>query len=212
MKKKEVYLFSISSHSKAISINSLDITLLKPQIDFSLYDYLIITSKQASVSLSYYLDKKYIDKKALCISEKSAEAFIELGGKILELGSGYGDTLIDIIKKYPKKSKWLYLRAEVIASDFTEVSRNNGYLIDEVVLYRSSCSREILDCKVDNEAILIFTSPSSVKCFLKKHTIFPQNKIIVIGKTTAKALPKDIKYIISQEKTIQSCILISEQL
>ncbi len=115
---KPIYLFSISSHPDAYHVNSLDITFFTPEIDFSKYDYLILTSKQASKALQQYDKKEYINKPALCISHQSAKSFECLGGQVLAVGKGYGDTLIDKIKTYSKETKWLYLRAQVVASDF----------------------------------------------------------------------------------------------
>lgn len=209
MKRHEIYLFSISSHRDAISVNSLDITFFKPSIDFSQYDFLIITSKQACEALKQYDFKEYKDKKALCISKASAKSFETLGGTVLDVGKGYGDTLIQKIETYPKTKKWLYLRAKVVASDFVELSQKNGYSIDEIVVYESQCSEAIQNIQVPQNATLIFTSPSSIECFLKNHTFYTTQKIIVIGKTTANRLPNGVKYTLSKETTIQSCIDLS---
>ena len=202
---KQIYLFSISSHPDAISVNSLDITFFHPQINFSQYDYFILTSKQAVKALKQYEKQEYIAKKALCISKQTAQNYEDMGGEILELGSGYGDDLKDIIKKYSKETKWLYLRAETIASDFASKLQEEKYQIQESIVYKSECSQAIRNVQVHKNAVFIFTSPSSVKCFLKTHKIEEDKEIIVIGKTTAKALPKQIKYKIAKEKTIQSC-------
>ena len=203
---KPTYLFSISSHPDAVSINSLAITFLKPLIDFSKYDYLIITSKQTSKALKQYEKKSYIDKSGLCVSVASAKSYEELGAKVLDIGGGYGDNLVEKIKSFPKDKKWLYLRAKVVASNFVALCQNDGYKIDEAIVYESDCSQEILDVKVEDNATLIFTSPSSLKCFLKNNVIKETHKIIVIGTTTAKALPKDMKYEISTQTTIESCM------
>ena len=113
------------------------------------------------------------------------------------LGSGYGDNLITKIKEYPKDTKWLYLRAKVVASSLISTCHENGYDVDEVVVYESECSKKLWHVEVEDEATLIFTSPSSVECFLKNHTISPHAIVIVIGKTTAKALPENVKYTLS---------------
>ena len=202
---RPVYLFSISSHPDAISINSLDISFFKPTIDFSRYDAFIITSKQASKALLQYDKEAYIHLPALCVSKQSAKSYEALGAKVLNIGGGYGDNLVSLIKNYPKTMRWLYLRAKVVASNFAQFCKEEGYNIEEAVMYESSCSKAIQDVKVQEDAVLIFTSPSSVKCFLKTHTITPKHKVIVIGKTTAKALPKDIICHISQSTTIDSC-------
>ena len=200
---KKVYLFSTSSHPDAISVNSLDITLLKPEIDFGRYDYFIITSKQSSIALEQY--SKDILKPALCISEATATSYEKIGGKVLDIGSGYGDTLISKIKQYSKSTRWLYLRAKVIASSFSQDAKKDGYDIDECILYESECSSSIQNVKVEEDAILIFTSPSSVKCFLKNNSIHEKSRVLVIGTTTAKALPENICYEISRDPTIKSC-------
>ena len=207
---KQIYLFSISSHPHAKSINSLDITFFKPDIDFSKYDYFIITSKQASEALKQY--GTFGLKPALCVSVASATSYEDIGGEVLDIGGGYGDNLVDKIKQFPHATKWLYLRAKTVASNFVSTCQEDGYNIDEIILYESNCSRDIWHVEIENEAILIFTSPSSVKCFLKNHTINPKTKVIVIGKTTAKALPIDIEYILSDKTSIQSCIDIAQNL
>ena len=209
---KPIYLFSISSHPNAISVNSLAINFLKPLVDFSKYDYLIVTSKQTSKALEQYEMQSYIQKKALCVSVASAASYESLGGAVLDIGGGYGDNLVDKIKSYPKDTKWLYLRAKVVASDFVEVCKNDGFDIDEATVYESDCSQDILDVKIEDKSILIFTSPSSLNCFLKTHEISQKSKIIVIGKTTAKAVPKDIEYILSSKTTIESCMEIASKL
>ena len=204
--QKNIYLFSTSSHPDAIHINSLDIKLLHPKINFSQYDYFIITSKQAVNALAQYEQKEFLQTKALCISQQSAKSFQTLGGTVLEIGSGYGDTLTEIIEKYPKTTRWLYLRAKVVASNAVQTCQTHGYTIDESIVYESDCSKEIQNVQTTQNAVLIFTSPSSVVCFLKNNSIEDNHEVIVIGKTTAKALPKSIKYQISQETTIMSCL------
>ncbi|NPA59164.1 MAG: uroporphyrinogen-III synthase [Epsilonproteobacteria bacterium] len=204
--QRKTYLFSISSHKDAISVNSLDIKFFKPNIDFKKYDYLIITSKQTSEALKQYQTNEYLSIPALCVSKQSALSYEKLGGKILDIGGGYGDNLVAKIKSYSKDTKWLYLRAKTIASNFVDICKDDDFFIDEKIVYESDCSQEIQNITVENNAILIFTSPSSVNCFLKQHTIHNSHRVIIIGKTTAKSLPKNIKYTISKETTIESCI------
>lgn len=204
----KIYLFSISSHPKAIHVNSLEIKLLKPEIDFSQYDYLIITSKQASKALKQYDSSDYLTKQALAVSKQSAKSYEALGGTILEIGKGYGDNLYKLIKKYPQDKKWLYLRAKEVASDFVQRARKDDFSIDEAVVYESQCSKQIASVVIEDDATLIFTSPSSVKCFLKYHTIYENNRVVVIGKTTAKALPKNVEFFQAQEPTIESCFTL----
>ncbi len=203
---KKAYLFSISTHPDTIHINPLKITYFTPKINFSHYDYFILSSKQAVVALKAYPFEKYKDKKALCISTATAKSYENLGAQVLEIGSGYGDNLTSLISSYPKTTKWLYLRAEEVASDFAQKSREEGFSVEEVVVYKSECSDSMQSICICEEDQLIFTSPSSVKCFLKYHTIKQTNKVIVIGNTTAKALPKGLVPEVAYEKTVAACV------
>jgi uroporphyrinogen-III synthase len=203
---KKIYLFATSKSKYTINVKSLDVRLLKPDIDFSKYDYLIITSKQTIKALEQYDKKDFIDTPALCVSTKTSNEYQSFGGKILATGDGYGDNLIKNIRQFSKETRWLYLRAEFIASDFAQRSKEEGYLIDEAILYVSECSQEILNIRVDDDSTLIFTSPSSIECFLKNNTIHSNAKVIVIGTTTAASLPEGVKYEISQNTSIESCV------
>ena len=205
------YLFSVSTHPDAIGVNALDITLFHPEIAFADYDYLILTSKQAVEALKRYDRADFITKKALCVSKATAAAYRELGGSVLDIGGGYGDNLIDKIISYDKKMRWLYLRAEVVASDFARRVRETGYDVDEVIVYKSECSKAIERRAVEKDAVLIFTSPSSVNCFLRHHKLLPTHTVVVIGKTTAKAIPNPLTCKIADEPTIQSCIDLIEK-
>jgi len=209
---KTIYLFSISAHPQARQINPLSINFFKPEVDFTKYDNFIITSKQIAKILSFYETKRELLKPALCISKQSAKSYEAIGGTILALGKGYGDTLVEKIQEYKKSTKWLYLRAETIASDFAQICRNDGYDIDEVVLYESKCSKNLKDIRVQKSDILIFTSPSSVMCFLEHNNFLEGQKIVVIGKTTLKKIPKEMHAVLSKEKTIESCIQIAHTL
>ena len=200
--QKQIYLFSATSHPEAIHVNSLDFNFFTPSIDFSNYDYLILTSKKAVDALQNYKKEDYIDIPALCVSNFTKRYYEEFGGKVLTVGGGIGSDLKDIISTYPKEKKWLYIRAKEIAGD--------GFGTDEVVLYESRCSNEILNFKlIDENSTLIFTSPSSVECFLKNNALHNKQDIIVIGATTAKSLPTGINYKISDKTSIDSCIKIA---
>jgi len=198
----KIYLFSATPNPKAIQVNTLDFDFFQPKIDFSNYDYLVLTSKKAVDALGFYKKEDYLNIPALCISKFTKEYYESFGGKILDVGDGIGSNLQTIINTYSKEKKWLYLRAKEIAG--------TGLNIDEAIVYASRCSDEILNFKLDDkDATLIFTSPSSVRCFLKNNYLHEKQKIIVIGTTTAKALPTKTNYKISDKTSINSCLEIA---
>jgi uroporphyrinogen-III synthase len=202
---KPIYLFSLTKHDGVTHINTLHVEYFTPAIDFKKYDYLIITSKQVFEALKSYGDV-WKSKPVLTVGTPTAKALENAGGMLLEYGPGYGDDLTKIIKSLPKEKKWLYLRAKEVASDFAAICKEAGYNIDEAVMYETSCSEALLHVNVEKGATLIFTSPSSVRCFLKHHDLKPTHKIVVIGLTTAKVMPLHVKYKIADEPTLQSCI------
>lgn len=206
------YLFSTSSHRDTIHINPLKISFFNPEIDFFQYDYMILTSKQAVKALGQYTYNSYKDKEALCISKATAQSFKDIKGKVLQTGSGYGDDLSRLIDSYPKDTKWLYIRAQKVASSFVKVSNAKGYDIDEVIVYKSECSDDIQTVELPSKAILIFTSPSSVNCFLKYNKFEKDYTVVVIGKTTEKALSSDTKPFIAEEQSVESCLKIINSL
>jgi len=69
----------------------------------------------------------------------------------------------------------------------------------------------IADVSTEDDSILIFTSPSSVKCFLKHHTFTTKHSLIVIGTTTAKSIPNDFSYAVSPEPNIASCMRLAKE-
>jgi len=176
-----IYLFSLSQANaeNITEVTSLHVRFLRDKIDFCKYDYLIITSKQAVAALEVF-NPNWKSRSVLAISSATADAVVRAGGVLLEVGDGYGDNLSGIISSYPKTTRWLYVRAKEIASDFVSVCTKSGYLVDEKIVYETSCAQAILQADI----------PS----------------IIVIGQTTARALPLHVKYIVADEPTVESCI------
>jgi len=199
MNNKNIYLFSATPSAEVTHINSLDFNFFQPKINFSNYDYLILTSKQAVNALAFYNKKDFINIPALCISEFTKEYYEKFGGTVSKVGNGLGSDLLPIINSYPEGTKFLYLRAKKIAGA--------GFNVDEAIVYESHCAQDILNFKLPIEdSTLIFTSPSSVKCFLKNNTISKRNKVIVIGKTTALSLPQGTPFQIPEISSIKECI------
>ena len=60
--------------------------------------------------------------------------------------------------------------------------------------------------KPQKDAIIIFTSPSTVECFFKNFVWDESYKAVVIGKTTQKYLPENIEIHIADKPLITSAI------
>ncbi len=209
--KNNIYLFSKTSHPDVTHIPILNTTFLQPKINFSDYDGIVLTSKQAVTAL----DKISLEWKkvpALSIASKTEEMVRKAGGVLLECGNGYGDSLDDIIIKKYAGFRWLYPRPLVVASNFKERVKAGGVHIDDVVVYETSCNASCYDGTLEDEAVLIFTSPFTIECFLKFYTFKKSYKVVAIGKTTAKALPKEVGFHMPDTPNVDACVALAKRL
>ena len=62
------------------------------------------------------------------------------------------------------------------------------------------------------EAILIFTSPSTVHCFNENFAWDESYKVIAIGKKTAAVLPLHVKPYLPLKQTIAACVELAKQI
>lgn len=192
-----------------IHIPVLSIVFLTPDIDFDLYEGIIVTSKQAAVALQFYTP--HWDKlKVICVGESTASAMKELGARHVDIADGYGVSILEVLSLH--EGRWLYLRPQIIASSWPDRARELGMEIDEVTIYETTCNNDMKEIKIDESGVLIFTSPSSVNCFTKKVDILPTHDVIVIGKTTQKALPLGVKSHLSVQTSVSSCVRMARQI
>lgn len=203
---RPIYLISKTPFDQAmdvIHIPILSIHFLTPNIDFSLYTGIIVTSKQGAQALQYY-SPDWIELKIVCVGESTANVIKELGASHIEIAQGYGMSIVEVLS--PHQGKWLYVRPKTIASSWPSRARELGIEVDEVILYETTCNDEVKDLEIAQNSVLIFTSPSSIECFCKRAAIVPTHDVIVIGSTTQAALPLGIKSTLSQEVSVVSCI------
>ena len=209
---RPIYLISKTPSNElmdVIHIPILSIHFLTPDIDFDLYDGIIVTSKQAAVALKFYTPD-WNTLKVVCVGESTASVMKELGARNVEIADGYGMSIVDVLSLH--KGKWLYLRPKMIASSWPDRAREFGIEIDEVTIYETSCNEDMKEIKIEQNGVLIFTSPSSVDCFCKRADILPTHDVIVIGTTTKKALPNGVKSLLSAKTSVISCVQMARQI
>jgi len=188
-----------------IHVPILSIHFLTPLINFVDYDGIIVTSKQGALALKHYspdLGRVHV----VCVGEATAHAMKQLGAVHVTIADGYGDAIFDAIKTNQQQKKWLYCRPKMIASSWPARAREEGMIIDEVILYETACNAEMEESEIADNGVLIFTSPSSVECFLKHYELLPTHSIVVIGTTTQKALPFGIPSTLSERTSVESCV------
>lgn len=209
--KNNIFLFSKTTHSDVIHIPILSTLYLQPTVNFDDYDAIVLTSKQAVTALEK-ISAKWKKIPALSIASKTEEMVRDAGGTLLERGNGYGDSLDDIIvKKYADK-RWLYPRPKVVASNFKERVIEAGVDMDDIVVYETSCNRSCGEIVLPDDAVLIFTSPFTIGCFLELFAFKPTHRIVVIGTTTAKALPGEVEYLLPEVPNVDACVALAKRL
>lgn len=201
---RPIYLVSKTPYPGLNHIPVLTTQFLKPAIDFRSYDALIVTSKQAIDALECY-GHGWKRLPLLCVSAATAAHAEACDAEVLHVGKGYADSLPELIARY-HRWRWLFVRAEVVASDFVSALQSEGVAIDEKIVYKTACNSLLKTPLAPADAILIFTAPSAIACFLKFSPILATNKVVVIGKTTYAALPEGIEAVIANEPSIESAV------
>jgi len=118
----------------------------------------------------------------------------------------YGETLSQDIASFFKARKLLYLRPREISFDSKGYLEKVGIHLEEQIIYETGCHTYGTDKKPEKNAVIIFTSPSTIHCFLKNFTWDTSYTAVVIGKATKVHLPTDADYVIAEEPSISACI------
>jgi uroporphyrinogen-III synthase len=166
----------------------------------------MFTSKQA-VRSAEALNPEWKKYPCLSIGSATAKEIESLGGKICyQAKSFYSETLSqDIIAQFHDK-KILYLRPKEVSFDSKNLLANAGIELHEQIIYETSCIRYEKKEKPGKNAIIIFTSPSTIHCFLKNFEWDESYTAIVIGEATRIHLPTDARYEVADTPLIDACI------
>lgn len=186
-----------------IHVPILSIHFFTSEIDFNLYTGIIVTSKEAVQALKHY-SPNWDNLQVVCVGGATAATLKGLGARHVKTADGYGMSILEVLS--PHEGKWLYLRPKMIVSSWPSRARELGITLDEVIIYETTCNEDRQKIEIAKNGVLIFTSPSGIECFCKTENILPTHDIVVIGTTTQKALPPEIKSILSAQTSVMSCI------
>lgn len=211
MMARPIYLFSKTEHAEVTHVPILLTEFFQPEIDYTHYDAIVLTSKQAVVALEQ-INHEWIQLPVLTIADFTAKQARDAGANVLEHGEGYGDSLAEIIINGYPTLRWLYPRPEVVASDFAQRVVAAGVCMEGVVVYKTTCNTEVASLHLEEDAILIFTSPLTIECFLQQHQFHASHTVIAIGLTTASALPDTVKVLMPKKPSVQGCVDLAKAL
>lgn len=196
-----IYILSDKKVEGVHNLPVFEIKFIFQDIDFSNYDALIFTSKNGVEAIDS-INKKWKTKPSYAIAEKTAEVIENFGGKVAFVGeANHGDEFaMEILEKFTDK-KLLYLRASKVVSNLVKIVE-----CDELVVYETVCKKFTKNIKLPKGSTIIFSSPSTIKCFLENIEWDRSFKAISIGHTTAKFFPSNIVPIIADKTSLESCV------
>ena len=206
-----IYLLSPLQKEGCIHLPMIEFSLNKEELVLDTYDLLMFTSKQA-VKSAELLNKKWKEIPCLAIGASTAEEIERLGGTVMyQPESFYGKSLSkDIIEKFSDK-KILYLRPKVVSFDSKNFLAQAGIDLQEKIIYKTTCIKYSKEETPEQNAILIFTSPSTIHCFLENFTWDASYTAVLIGEATKEHLPEDTQYEIADIPQIDACIAKAKQ-
>jgi len=209
----KIYLLSNENilNENIINLPIFDIKYIDFNIDLTQYDGLIFTSKNAVYSMKN--NNIWTTIPSYAIAKKTAKIIEQNSGDVIYTGnSGHGDDFAKELILLLQGKKVLYIRAKKVVSNLVDILNKNGVICDELITYETVCKEYDKKFKPNKNAIIIFSSPSTIKCFFNNFSWDESYLAIAIGKTTAKYFPKNINYQISDTTSLQSCIELAKKI
>lgn len=204
--RMNIYILSDKKVKWAKNLPVFGIKPIQQDVDFSNYDALLFTSKNAIYALDS-MDKSWKKKPAYVIAPQTAKIVRHLGGNLKFVGKEkHGNQFaLEIVKKF-KHQKVLYIRATKIVSDLANILNTNDMTCDELIVYQTVCKQFDEKVKLPKNSTIIFSSPSTIECFFKNISWDESFKAISIGNTTAQYFPKNIIPVIADTTSLNSCV------
>lgn len=205
-RRMNIYILSDKKVKWAKNLPVIEIQAIKQDVDFSHYDALIFTSKNAIYALDA-MDKTWKEKPAYVIAPQTAKIVKNLGGKLKFVGKEkHGDEFaLEILEKF-RHQKLLYVRASKVVSDLVNILNTNATVCDELIVYETICKEFTKKIKLPKNSTIIFSSPSTVECFLKNISWDESFKAVSIGHTTAQYFPENIIPTIAETTSLEACV------
>jgi uroporphyrinogen-III synthase len=209
---QKIYLLSPVSYKETISLPMIAFSLTVSSLDISGYDLLMFTSKQA-VKSAEALNPDWKNTPCLSIGNATTKQIEALGGNVAFCpDSFYAQTLSEEILAQFQDKHILYLRPKIVSFDAKTYLSSKGIKITEKVIYETKCEEYGYDKRPKQNAIIIFTSPSTIDCFFKNFIWDDSYRAVVIGESTKKYLPRGMRVYVSDEPLISSCVAKAKEI
>jgi uroporphyrinogen-III synthase len=206
-----IYLTSPLRYPGTVALPMIQFKLVAERIDYQGCDTLLFTSKQAVVSAEA-IDPEWKRFPAIAIGPATQRQIEALGGEVLfRPESFYGESLAEEVATRFRNRKLLYLRPKKVSFDSRAYLAKMGIPLKEQIIYETSCRDYSSDESPEPGAIVVFTSPSTIHCFLKNFPWREDYHAVVIGESTRAHLPDGASFSIAEEPTIAACVARARQ-
>jgi uroporphyrinogen-III synthase len=207
----KIYVLSGQEVAGASNLPVINIEYLSPKIDFDAFDAIIFTSKNGVKALDA-ISKEWRGKPSLVIGKATAEAVKQCRGRLSFCSDeSYAEALSQEILKKFRSLVFLYARPTEVVFDIAEFLRAKGIKVEDKIVYHTTCSKEELEAP-EAGSVIIFSSPSTVKCFFARFAWDTRWRAVAIGKTTASFIPQEISFELSKEQNLASAVEIAKEL
>lgn len=209
---KPIYILSDKKVEGAINLPVIEIEYINQTIDIQSYDALIFTSKNAVKAIDS-MDESWKSIPSYVIAPQTAKILESLDGNLVFTGKqNHGNEFAQEIYSELKGKRVLYVRGVKMVSSILDILCENGVSCDSLIVYDTVCKQYEEEVKLPKNSIIIFSAPSTIKCFLENVTWDESFQAICIGKTTAKYFPEHIKPIVSDTTSLVSCVEKAQEL
>jgi len=209
---RPVYLTSPLSREGTLPLPMIRFELVADRLELEGVDTLVFTSKQA-VESAEAIDPSWKRLPAIAIGPATAARIRRLGGEVLHQPANfYGQSLARDLAELFHGRKLLYLRPEKVSFDSRAFLARAGIELREQVIYRTSCRRYRPDEAPPPGAVIVFTSPSTIHCFLENFPWLESYRAVVIGEATREHLPEGCRYAVARTPSIDACVSRAEEL
>jgi uroporphyrinogen-III synthase len=207
-----IYLLSPLKKEGTYSLPMISFETVAKSIDFSSIDTLMFTSKQAVVTADT-LDKGWRKFPSIAIGGATKKKIEELGGEVVYHPKAfYAKSLAEDIKSFFTDKNLLYLRPKEVSFDSKGYLAKSGIVLNEQIIYQTSCVGYTEEKKPPKNSIIIFTSPSTIHCFFKNFEWDGSYRAVLIGHATKEHLPEGCAYEVADVPLIDSCIAKAKEM
>lgn len=206
MNERTIYLLSPTPKEGTTHLPMIDFHTVATHLELAGCDTLMFTSKQA-VLRADEIDQGWRDYPCIAIGPATRKQIETLGGEVVYHPSAfYGEVLSKEIANRFSDRKVLYLRPKEVSFDAKDYLAQQGITLQEQIIYETRCVRyEAEDAPVKG-AIIIFTSPSTIRCFFQHFSWDESYTAVVIGESTKVHLPQEVTAVVADAPLIDSCI------